>query len=101
MFSAGSKGLIRWNREGIEVKIGADSAINRQVTQYTRIGSQNLSNLGNAAYTLPPLSSSFSGSSQTFRLVANEFDADESVARQSPSIDVEANALYKRIYYSS
>ena len=95
MFSVGTKGLIRWNRAGIEVRTGADSAINRQVTQYLRIGSQNLSNLGNAAYTPPALASSYTGSSQTFRLVANEFDADESVARQSPSVDVEANASTK------
>ena len=95
MFSIGSKGLIRWNRAGIEVRTGADSAINRQVTQYLRIGSQNLSNLGNAAYTPPALASSYTGASQTFRLVANEFEEDESVARQSPSVDVEANASTK------
>ena len=95
MFSVGTKGLIRWNRAGIEVRTGADSAINRQVTQYLRIGTQNLSNLGNAAYTPPALASSYTGASQTFRLVANEFDADESVARQSPSVDIEANASTK------
>ena len=95
MFSIGSKGLIRWNRAGIEVRTGADSAINRQVTQYLRIGSQNLSNLGNAAYTPPALASSYTGTSQTFRLVANEFEEDESVARQSPSVTIEANASTK------
>ena len=95
MFSIGSKGLIRWNRAGIEVRTGADSAINRVVTQYLRIGSQNLSNLGNAAYTPPALATSYTGASQTFRLVANEFEEDESVARQSPSVDVEANASTK------
>ena len=95
MFSIGSKGLIRWNRAGIEVRTGADSAINRVVTQYLRIGTQNLSNLGNAAYTPPALASSYTGASQTFRLVANEFEEDESVARQSPSVDVEANASTK------
>ena len=42
MFSIGDKGLIRWNAAGIEVRTGADSAINRVVTQYNRIGSQNL-----------------------------------------------------------
>ena len=95
MFSIGSKGLIRWNREGIEVRTGADSAINRQVTQYIRIGTQNLTNLGNAAYTPAALASTFTGASQTFRLVANLYDADESVPRQSPSIDIEANASSK------
>ena len=95
MFSIGSKGLIRWNRAGIEVRTGADSAINRVVTQYLRIGTQNLSNLGNSAYTPPALASSYTGASQTFRLVANEFEEDESVARQSPSVDVEADASTK------
>ena len=96
MLGFGNRGLIRWNNAGIEVRTGADSAINRQVVQFTGVGRQNLANLGNAAYVLPALASSFTGSSQTFRLIAHEFEADESVARQDVSVDIEANASHQR-----
>ena len=95
MFSIGSKGLIRWNSAGIEVRTGADSAINRQITQYNRIGSQNLTDLGNNNYTPAALASSFTGASQTFRLVAEVFDADESVPIETSQVDIEANASSK------
>ena len=95
MFSIGSKGLIRWNSAGIEVRTGADAAINRQITQYNRIGSQNLTDLGNNNYTPAALASSFTGASQTFRLVAEVFDADESVPIETAQVDIEANASSK------
>ena len=89
----GTAGLLRFNREGLWARIGTSSAVNRQITHFLRVGQQNLSSLGDGnQYVLAPLNSSFTGASRKLKLTADLYDADESVARSSTSVEVTAVA---------
>ena len=86
----GDTGLIRWSDQGIDVRIGRSTAINQQVTHFERADSINLSSLA-GAHTFN-LASRFTGATRRVKLTANVFIADESVARSSPSVEVNAAA---------